>query len=80
VGCLVLATGVRDVYPEIEASFDFRGSSVSICQHCDGSGLLDRWDAYICTPGNLTHGTHCAFCLLRGQVAVDVLQMMDHCF
>jgi thioredoxin reductase len=33
---LVLATGVRDVYPDIEGFFDFYGSSVFVCPHCDG--------------------------------------------
>lgn len=33
---VVLATGVRDVYPDIEGFFDFYGSSVFVCPHCDG--------------------------------------------
>ena len=33
---VILATGVRDTYPDIEAFFDFYGSSVFVCPHCDG--------------------------------------------
>jgi thioredoxin reductase len=33
---VVLATGVRDVYPDIDSFFDFYGSSVFVCPHCDG--------------------------------------------
>ena len=39
---LVLATGVRDVYPDVEGFFDFYGSSVFVCPHCDGFEVQDR--------------------------------------
>jgi thioredoxin reductase len=39
---LVLATGVRDVYPDIEGFFDFYGSSVFVCPHCDGYEVRDQ--------------------------------------
>lgn len=39
---LVLATGVRDTYPDIEGFFDFYGSTVFICPHCDGYEVQDQ--------------------------------------
>lgn len=39
---LILAAGVRDVYPDIEGFFDFYGSSVFVCPHCDGYEVRDR--------------------------------------
>lgn len=39
---LVLATGVRDVYPDIEGFFDVYGSSVFVCPHCDGYEVKDQ--------------------------------------
>jgi thioredoxin reductase len=33
---VLLATGVRDVYPDIAEFFDFFGRSVFTCPHCDG--------------------------------------------
>src|SRR3954449_6776700 len=39
---LVLAPGVRDVYPDIERFFDFYGSSVFVCPHCDGYEVQDQ--------------------------------------
>ncbi len=39
---VVLATGVRDVYPDIENFFDFYGSSVFVCPHCDGYEVRDQ--------------------------------------
>jgi thioredoxin reductase len=42
VARLVLATGVRDVFPNIEGFFDFYGSSVFVCPHCDGYEVQDQ--------------------------------------
>ena len=42
VARLVLATGVRDVYPDIAGFFDFYGTSVFVCPHCDGYEVQDR--------------------------------------
>lgn len=42
VARVVLATGVRDVYPDIEGFFDFYGSSVFVCPHCDGYEVRDQ--------------------------------------
>jgi thioredoxin reductase len=39
---LVLATGVRDSFPDIEGFFDFYGASVFVCPHCDGYEVQDR--------------------------------------
>jgi thioredoxin reductase len=39
---LVLATGVRDVYPDIDGFFDFYGKSVFVCPHCDGYEVRDQ--------------------------------------
>ncbi len=39
---VVLATGVRDVYPDVEGFFDFYGSSVFVCPHCDGYEVRDQ--------------------------------------
>ncbi|HZO27686.1 MAG TPA: NAD(P)/FAD-dependent oxidoreductase [Chloroflexota bacterium] len=39
---VVLATGVRDTYPNIEGFFDFYGSSVFVCPHCDGYEVRDQ--------------------------------------
>jgi thioredoxin reductase len=39
---VVLATGVRDVYPDIENFFDFYGCSVFVCPHCDGYEVRDQ--------------------------------------
>jgi thioredoxin reductase len=42
VGRLVLATGVRDAFPDIDNFFDFYGCSVHVCPHCDGYEVRDR--------------------------------------
>jgi thioredoxin reductase len=42
VGRLVLATGVLDVYPDIDDFFDYYGSSVFVCPHCDGYEVRDQ--------------------------------------
>jgi thioredoxin reductase len=42
VSRLVLATGVRDLHPNIEGFFDFYGSSVFVCPHCDGYEVRDQ--------------------------------------
>ena len=42
VARLVLATGVRDQFPDIERFFDFYGSSVFVCPHCDGYEVGDQ--------------------------------------
>lgn len=42
VNRLVLATGVRDVYPDIDGFLDFYGSSVFVCPHCDGYEVRDQ--------------------------------------
>jgi len=39
---VVLATGVRDVYPDIDGFFDFYSSSVFVCPHCDGYEVRDQ--------------------------------------
>ena len=39
---LILATGVRDVYPDIERFFDFFGQSVFSCPHCDAYEVRDK--------------------------------------
>lgn len=39
---LVLATGVRDIYPDIENFFDFYGRSVHNCPHCDAYEVRDK--------------------------------------
>lgn len=39
---LVLATGVRDVFPEVEGFFDHYGCSVFHCPTCDGYEARDR--------------------------------------
>jgi thioredoxin reductase len=39
---LILATGVRDVYPDIERFFDFYGQSVFSCPHCDAYEVRDK--------------------------------------
>jgi thioredoxin reductase len=38
---LILATGVRDVYPDIQRFFDFFGQSVFSCPHCDAYEVRD---------------------------------------
>jgi thioredoxin reductase len=51
---LVLATGVADVYPDIEGFFDFYGSSVFMCPHCDGYEVRDQPIALVAwTPSML---------------------------
>jgi thioredoxin reductase len=42
VGRLILATGVLDVYPDIDEFFDYYGSSVFVCPHCDGYEVRDQ--------------------------------------
>ena len=39
---LVLATGVRDICPDIEGFLDFYGSSIFVCPHCDGYEVQDQ--------------------------------------
>ena len=39
---LLLATGLRDVYPDIDSFFDFFGRSVHTCAHCDAYEVRDR--------------------------------------
>ncbi len=39
---LVLATGVRDVFPEVEGFYDHYGASVFHCPTCDGYEARDR--------------------------------------
>ncbi|HEX2171529.1 MAG TPA: FAD-dependent oxidoreductase, partial [Dehalococcoidia bacterium] len=39
---LLLATGVTDVYPDIDRFFDFYGRSVFTCPHCDGYEVRGR--------------------------------------
>jgi thioredoxin reductase len=39
---LILATGVREVYPDIERFFDFYGQSVFSCPHCDAYEIRDK--------------------------------------
>ena len=39
---LVLATGLRDVYPDIDDFFEFFGQSVHTCPHCDGYEVRDQ--------------------------------------
>lgn len=39
---VLIATGVRDVYPDIDNFFDFYGRSVHVCPHCDGFEVRDR--------------------------------------
>lgn len=39
---LVLATGVRDSYPDVDNFFDFYGRSVHNCPHCDAYEVRDR--------------------------------------
>jgi thioredoxin reductase len=54
VARLVLATGIQDVYPDIEGFFDFYGSSVFVCPHCDGYEVRDQPIALVAwTPSML---------------------------
>ncbi len=39
---LLLATGVRDIYPDISNFRDFFGRSVHVCPHCDGYEWRDQ--------------------------------------
>jgi thioredoxin reductase len=39
---VLIATGVRDVYPEIDNFFDFFGQTVHTCPHCDGYEVRDQ--------------------------------------
>ena len=39
---LLLATGVRDTYPDIDNFFDFFGRTVHVCPHCDGYEVRDQ--------------------------------------
>lgn len=39
---LLLATGVRDRFPQVEGFDDFYGRSVHVCPHCDGYEWRDR--------------------------------------
>jgi thioredoxin reductase len=39
---IVLATGVRDVFPQVERFFDFYGADVHHCPTCDGYEARDR--------------------------------------
>lgn len=39
---LVLATGVRDIYPDVEGFFDHYGETVFHCPSCDGYEARDR--------------------------------------
>ena len=39
---LLLATGVRDVYPDIDNFYEFWGKTVHICPHCDGYEVRDK--------------------------------------
>ena len=39
---LLLATGVRDSYPDIDNFFDFYGRSVHNCPHCDAYEVRDK--------------------------------------
>lgn len=39
---VLLSTGVRDIYPDIDNFFDFYGSSVHVCPHCDGFEWRDQ--------------------------------------
>lgn len=39
---VLLSTGVRDVYPDIDNFFDFYGTSVHVCPHCDGFEWRDQ--------------------------------------
>jgi thioredoxin reductase len=62
---VILATGVRDTYPDIEAFFDFYGSSLFVCPHCDGYEVRGQPIAIISwSPGmlpfalTLTQWTH----------------------
>lgn len=42
VRCLVLATGVRDLYPDIENFDEFWGCTVHVCPHCDAWEIRDQ--------------------------------------
>jgi thioredoxin reductase len=50
---LVLATGVRDVFPEVDGFFDHYGASVFHCPTCDGYEAADKdivvfgWDEHV---------------------------------
>lgn len=39
---VLLSTGVRDIYPDIDNFFDFYGTSVHVCPHCDGFEWRDQ--------------------------------------
>ncbi len=39
---LLLATGVRDTYPDIDNFYEFWGTSVHVCPHCDGYEVRDQ--------------------------------------
>jgi thioredoxin reductase len=42
VGCILLATGACDVYPDIDNFAEFYGSSVFVCPYCDGYEVRDQ--------------------------------------
>ena len=39
---LLLATGVRDTYPDIDNFYEFWGRTVHVCPHCDGYEVRDK--------------------------------------
>ncbi|GAB2559616.1 hypothetical protein [Gracilibacillus alcaliphilus] len=53
---IILATGLKDVLPDIEGIHDVYGSSVFVCPFCDGWELKDRSLVYIVEHNYAFHG------------------------
>jgi len=75
---LVLATGVRDIMPEIEGFHRLWGSSIFACPYCDGWEPRDQPWAVLAAPlemlayaGMLSSWTHDLVALTNGAVDLD---------
>lgn len=72
---VVIATGVRDVFPEVEGFFDHYGASVFHCASCDGYEAKDR-DVVVFGWGE--HVTGFALGLLTWARSVAVITDGNH--